>query len=141
MFGHPAEMLAHHTGVTVQHATLLLLAEPPERLALVEVNLYRSKERRCTPVTQSNRSTTHWRTPSYSIRIILWGGYTEELEDGTLRTWIAGDIGLIRPALSHRVHTLLNGDSYSLFLRGPRIRPVYLRGKGWPAHLRDTTAA
>lgn len=74
--------------------------------------------------------------PAHAIRIVLWGGYVEQLEDGTFATWRPGNCGIVRPALSHRVASLLNGRvSYSLWLRGPICAGVDLRGPGWPENL------
>lgn len=80
--------------------------------------------------------------PAYAVRVILSGGYQEALykpdRKGRLfRTWRPGHVGLVTPSYTHRLHKLLNGPSYSLWLRGPRIRPVFLRGQGWPLHQRD----
>lgn len=76
--------------------------------------------------------------PAYAVRIILRGGYVEELEDGTLQAWRAGDIGLVTPTTSHRVHGIL-GDrpAYSLWIRGPKIAEPQLRGIGWPKEVRS----
>lgn len=71
--------------------------------------------------------------PAYAVRIILWGGYVEELEGGRHRTWTPGMIGLVSPAHTHRVAGLVNGrSSYSLWIRFRERAPVYLRGSGWP---------
>lgn len=69
--------------------------------------------------------------PAYAVRVILRGGYVEELEDGTLRAWRAGDIGVVAPNCSHRVALVL-GQAYSLWLRGPKVTQFELRGDGWP---------
>jgi hypothetical protein len=70
--------------------------------------------------------------PSWAVRFVLWGGYVEQLEDGTRKTWRPGMIGLVRPALSHRIYALRNQRvSYSLWLRGPKLREIELRGQGW----------
>jgi len=70
--------------------------------------------------------------PAHAIRIILWGGYTEQLEDGTEKTWRPGSIGLVPPDLCHRISSILNTrNSYSLWLRGRKCAPIELRGKGW----------
>jgi hypothetical protein len=67
--------------------------------------------------------------PASAIRIVLWGGYVEELRDGTLRTLQPGTIGIVRPELCHRIHRLLNGRcSYSLWLRGRKRAPVEIVG-------------
>lgn len=70
--------------------------------------------------------------PAYAVRVILWGGYVEELQDGRHRMWVPGMIGLVRPACSHRVAGLRNGRvSYSLWIRGRKRARVELSGKGW----------
>ncbi len=67
--------------------------------------------------------------PAWAIRVVLWGGYVEELWDGRKRTWWPGRIGVVHPELEHRTDRLLNGkNSYSLWLRGPRCREIVLRG-------------
>ena len=76
--------------------------------------------------------------PAYALRIILLGGYVEELEDGTLIAWRAGDIGLVTPERSHRVDGVLYGrPAYTLWLRGPKLTEAHLRGIGWPPEARD----
>lgn len=71
--------------------------------------------------------------PAAALRIVLCGGYLEQLEDGRLFAWRAGDIGLVRPSLSHRVAGMLYGKAaYTLWLRGPKVAKVELRGQGWP---------
>lgn len=72
--------------------------------------------------------------PAPAIRIILWGGYVEQMEDGSTKRWRPGMVGIVRPALSHRAAALLNGRcSYSLWLRGKKTGDkIELRGKGWP---------
>jgi hypothetical protein len=75
--------------------------------------------------------------PAWAVRIILWGGYSEEIFKGGMggfyRTWFPGDIGIIRPEFAHRVQGLVNGrSSYSLWLRGPICADVKLLGDGWP---------
>lgn len=67
--------------------------------------------------------------PALAIRIILWGGYVEELGDGTWKTWWPGRIGIVRPELEHRIDRLRNGRaSYSMWIRGPLIEKVTTRG-------------
>jgi len=75
--------------------------------------------------------------PAWAIRIVLWGGYDEEIfavgHGGVFKTWLPGGIGIIRPAFAHRIAGLVNGRvSYSLWLRGPVVAPVLLLGSGWP---------
>lgn len=77
--------------------------------------------------------------PAHALRIILWGGYVEEL-----RTELppydaqyyehkkrrAGYVGVVRPELCHRVHKLLNGkSSYSLWFRGRKSAEVSIFGE------------
>lgn len=67
--------------------------------------------------------------PAWAIRIVLWGGYVEELGDGRWRMWFPGRIGIVRPELEHRIGGLRNGKvSYSLWLRGPKVRKINVRG-------------
>jgi len=42
-------------------------------------------------------------------------------------------VGLVKPSTSHRVHKLDRGQpAYSLWLRGPKVAEIKLRGIGWP---------
>jgi len=75
----------------------------------------------------------HHTHPGRAIRVVLWGGYVEELEDGTTKAWRPGMIGIVRPELCHRISALPKGRSYSLWLRGRKTHEIQLRGKGWPA--------
>lgn len=70
--------------------------------------------------------------PATALRVILAGGYVEQLESGKGRAWLPGRFGIVRPALSHRIAALIDGHSYSLWIRGPRRAPIELRGSGWP---------
>jgi hypothetical protein len=75
--------------------------------------------------------------PAVAIRIILWGGYVEEMEGGRHRMWLPGMIGLVRATCSHRIVGLRNGKaSYSLWIRFRRTAPVHLRGEGWDKQAR-----
>lgn len=70
--------------------------------------------------------------PAYAIRVILWGGYAEELEGGFWRMWRPGMIGLVRPSCSHRIAGFRNGRvSYSLWVRFRKVAKVIARGAGW----------
>jgi len=67
--------------------------------------------------------------PAWAIRIILRGGYAEELGNGKFEVWSTGRIGIVRPELEHRISRLLNDKySFSLWLRGPKCRKIKLRG-------------
>ncbi len=69
--------------------------------------------------------------PAHAIRIVLSGGYIEELSNGTKRAVRPGHVGHIAPALEHRVAALLDGrSSWSLWLRGPSIAKIHIRGCG-----------
>ena len=70
--------------------------------------------------------------PAVAIRIILWGGYIEEMEDGRKRTWFPGRIGIVNPDCSHRISELRNGEmSLSLWIRFQKTQKTKLRGSGW----------
>lgn len=67
--------------------------------------------------------------PAYAARIIVWGGYVEELGDGRLRAWRPGMIGVVPPDLEHRIDRLINGrSSWSIWLRGPKRAAINIRG-------------
>jgi len=71
--------------------------------------------------------------PAFALRLVLWGGYVEETEQHRWCTWWPGRVGLIVPSFSHRIGGLRNGRrSYSLWIRGPKVAAVELRGAGWP---------
>lgn len=80
----------------------------------------------------------HTHPANKAFRIVLWGGYVEEREDGTKKTWYPGMMGWVRFNLSHRIHSLRNGrSSYSLWFRGRVEFPVLLLGKGWAEDIRQ----
>lgn len=67
--------------------------------------------------------------PAWALRIVVWGGYVEELADGRKRSWFPGRIGIISPDFEHRIDRLRNGrSSVSLWFRGPRIAAINVRG-------------
>ena len=70
--------------------------------------------------------------PAFALRLILSGGYVEELEDGRSFAWAPGMFGMVRPSLSHRIARLMGDASYSLWVRAPKSREIELRGPGWP---------
>lgn len=70
--------------------------------------------------------------PRWSWRLVLWGGYIEELESGARRLWWPGRFGFVAPHLSHRVAAPIYRRSYSLWIRLPTpVHEVELRGDGW----------
>lgn len=71
--------------------------------------------------------------PATAVRVILWGGYAEQLESGDTAFWLPGDVGIVRPALAHRVAALNGAVSYSLWLRFRKTAGVELHGSGWPS--------
>jgi hypothetical protein len=79
--------------------------------------------------------------PSWGLRLVLWGGYTEELEPSTgkrrLLHWWPGRIGIVGPNYTHRIHDVWGRRSVSLWLRGKTRAPTFLRGPGWPPYLRN----
>jgi hypothetical protein len=67
--------------------------------------------------------------PAWAVRVILWGGYVEELGDGSRWVCRPGYVGIVPPQLEHRIDALLNGrSSWSLWLRGPKVARVDVRG-------------
>lgn len=82
--------------------------------------------------------------PAYALRVVLWGGYEEQVEVGTdaltfFKSWMPGNFGIVRPAYCHRVARIINGTaSYSLWLRAPAKHAVQLRGDGWAKQKRST---
>lgn len=65
--------------------------------------------------------------PSYCLRIVLWGGYSEERPDWSRRTVPPGFFSIVSPGYFHRISGLLGaGPSYSLWIRGPRIAEVQI---------------
>lgn len=72
--------------------------------------------------------------PAKAWRLVIWGGYVEEVEVGTtleLRTCSPLFAGMVQPQLCHRIDSLLGKVSYSLWLRWPKSHEVELRGDGW----------
>jgi len=73
--------------------------------------------------------------PAYALRIILWGGYLEEIyeEDdwNGYKRWAPGMFGMVRPEFTHRLESILKGVSYSLWVRAPRCADIELVGGGW----------
>lgn len=81
----------------------------------------------------------HSHPASWAIRIILWGGYVEELKDGTMINWWPGKIGIVRNDTVHRINRLRHErPSYSLWIRGKVRHETLLTGSGWPLELQDT---
>jgi hypothetical protein len=84
--------------------------------------------------------------PAYAVRIILWGGYEEQVLVGNTgiawhKFWRPGSIGIIKPAYCHRVSAILNrAASYSFWLRAPATHTVELRGEGWKGAKYDPLA-
>ena len=88
--------------------------------------------------------------PAYAIRVVLEGGYVEQelfsykaqtdiqWQETKMRVLRPGYIGIVTPSFCHRVDSLINGRySYSLWIRGPVVERIYLRGWGWPSEVRD----
>jgi hypothetical protein len=72
--------------------------------------------------------------PAWAFRLILWGGYVEETGTGRWRTWFPGRFGIVRPDFEHRIGGLRNGrSSWSLWLRGPKVASINVRGCDEPA--------
>ena len=55
--------------------------------------------------------------PANAYRLILAGGYIEELLDGTLKTWLPGSFGKVPFWYSHRIASIVNTkESYSVWM-------------------------
>ncbi|MGG9998706.1 hypothetical protein ACQU0X_14750 [Pseudovibrio ascidiaceicola] len=104
------------------------LEEGPTLLIKRFVSLFGCKIQLHKFIRADNEGAFHTH-PAWAIRIVLRGGYIEELGNGEFREWKPGNIGIVRPELEHRIHKLRNGfRSYSLWLRGPKVRNIKLRG-------------
>jgi hypothetical protein len=73
---------------------------------------------------------------SRCFRLILWGGYVEEileddLEPTRYKTLYPGYFGTFDAGFTHRVDELLGKSSYSLFLMCPKQENVEFYGQGW----------
>ena len=69
--------------------------------------------------------------PATAIRIILRGGYVEEILDGSLVEWRPWSVGIVRPGLCHRIALVTLPASYSLWIRFRKTAEVTLYGAGW----------
>lgn len=69
--------------------------------------------------------------PYYAVRIVLYGGYLEETENGEVHWWLPGRCGIVKPQTSHRIAALYDKVSYSLWIRFKKIATIELKGKGW----------
>lgn len=70
--------------------------------------------------------------PRWSLRLVLWGGYIEELESGERRLWFPLRFGIVSPGFCHRVASTIYHRSYSLWIGLPTSKQeVELRGAGW----------
>lgn len=81
-----------------------------------------------TDIDELNCYHTH---KALTFRFIFAGGYIEEREDGEFFALEPGQCGLVSPSYSHRIACLLDGPSYSLWIRGPVTHKVEFRGSGW----------
>lgn len=66
--------------------------------------------------------------PATAIRVILAGGYVEEIRNGPTVFWTAGAVGIIRPELCHRIDGLFCRASYSLWIRLPKSAEITIFG-------------
>lgn len=69
--------------------------------------------------------------PYYAVRVILYGGYVEEMENGDHHHWTPGWFGIVKPSTSHRVAHVYKDVSYSLWIRFWKCAKIELRGEGW----------
>lgn len=78
---------------------------------------------------------TYHTHPAYAIRIGLRGGYIEQLLGGEISPFRAGDIGFVTPSTCHLVKELCYGrPAYTLWIRGPKVAPIMIRGRGAASH-------
>lgn len=66
--------------------------------------------------------------PANAWRLVLWGGYVEQLSDGNLMFWDPGKFGKIVPEFEHRIACLYGKASYTLWLRAPITAKITTRG-------------
>ena len=72
--------------------------------------------------------------PAWALRLVLDGHYREEMEDGRRRDWRPYRCGLVRPRDCHRVYLpTTSRGALTLWITGPKVAPIYLRGPGWEA--------
>lgn len=105
----------------------------PQRVAGWSAQLH--KWRRADP-----REPLHTHQADMGVRVILDNGYDEEvlLPDGRriVKSWHAGDIGLVPAALNHRLLELHGGKPcITIWARGPTRNPVTFT---WPDGRRRT---
>lgn len=79
--------------------------------------------------------------PAHALRIVLWGGYAEEVLLPSGKTYIKGCgpgyFGRVTPEYCHRIEAFLFGrTSWSLWFHGPKVASIELHGDGWPDDLR-----
>lgn len=77
--------------------------------------------------------------PATAIRWIVKGGYVEELYDGRKKNILEGSISIVRPNTKHRIHSLIEDESISLWIRSPKTHEIELMGSGWAAQLASET--
>lgn len=81
--------------------------------------------------------------PAHAIRIILWGGYTEQKRVQlkkylpskvfltTRSRWLPCMFGWVTPNFTHRIDKLNFKCSYSLWIRFRKTSDIKLTGEGW----------
>lgn len=74
------------------------------------------------------REPFHTHQADAGVRIILFGGYDEEVvrDDGSIERleWRKGDIGVIPSALDHRMVAIQPEGATSLWIRGKTMNPI-----------------
>lgn len=73
--------------------------------------------------------------PATAWRVVLWGGYVEEVYDEATgqahrKRIRPGHVSQIVPDFVHRIDAVKT--SYSLWFRGPIVKDTRLVGTGWP---------
>ena len=73
--------------------------------------------------------------PSFTLSLVLKGGYIEHLKGGVTRERGAGDVLWRSPWMLHRIEMKPGGESWSIFITGPRLREWgFMTAKGWVSH-------
>ena len=69
---------------------------------------------------------------SLNFRLILWGGYIEELENGRKKVWLPLMFGFVPHNYSHRVCKVIGKKCCTLWIKGRVVKhKVMLTGTGW----------
>ena len=85
-------------------------------------------------IVKADKEFCYHSHPGTALRIILWGGYVEEMyETSRAVSWWPGCVGIVDANYVHRIHKLRvpGRRSYSLWIRGRDTTRTKLYGSGW----------